>query len=234
MAFIGFLFGCMKSAKAYQGNRLPCDKLLPDTRQNFSEGSLVMRLRPAVCSGEVLDKRFFGHRSFTLTQRTTAVNSLYGCLASSSVSCYYEFMAGIERGRPNQGEGGKDKEQRPAYVDARRFPDEESAARAYREGQQALHKDAGKSDVSIYRFQSGPDFTNHVVVLGDPPPRVLQEKLEIAFGMGERVSIDADILQHLLDRRAQAKQLGPWVERHYRPGQAVWLEKRRDPPKRRR
>ncbi len=142
-------------------------------------------------------------------------------------------MPGKERA-PRPGEHGKEKEKQPAYTDARRFPDEETAARAYREGQQALQRDTNKSDVSIYRFKSGPDLDNHVVALGNPPPPALKAKLEIAFGLGERVTLAPDILQHLIDRRAEAKQLGPWVERHYRPGQAVWLDKRRDPPKRRR
>jgi hypothetical protein len=129
------------------------------------------------------------------------------------------------------GEGGRDKdkdqEQQPAYLDVRRFPSVETAARAYQEGQQALQRDLGANDVSIYRIQVGPELVPHVVALGDSPEPALGETLEGAFALGERVTLDADIVAYLVGRREAARGLGPWVEAHHRPGQPVWLETRR-------
>jgi|SRR5579871_6827615 len=125
------------------------------------------------------------------------------------------------------GEGGKDREQRPAYLDARRYSDQETAARAYMEGQQALKKEAGQTDVSIFRLQFGPDLASHVVALGQTPPQALKDKLEIAFGTGERINLPDDVLAHLVARRRLASQTGPWVEGHYRPGKNIRLPKRR-------
>jgi hypothetical protein len=64
------------------------------------------------------------------------------------------------------GEGGKEQEHQPSYIDARRYPNQETAARAYMEGQQVLKKEAGKTDVSIFRLQFGPQLISHVVTLG--------------------------------------------------------------------
>src|SRR5689334_15980430 len=100
-------------------------------------------------------------------------------------------MPGNERqGRPGaagNGGSGKEPEIRPAYLDVRRYPDGESAARAYQEGQQALQRDLSASNVSLYRIQVGPELTPHVVALGDSPEPVLRTKLEIAFASGEPV-----------------------------------------------
>lgn len=142
-------------------------------------------------------------------------------------------MPGNERQRRPEEVGnngsGKEAEMRPAYLDVRRFPDGESAARAYQEGQQALQRDLGASNVSLFRIQVGSELTPHVVALGDSLEPMLRKKLEIAFASGERVTLDAAIVEYLVSRREEARGLGPWVEAHHRPGQPVWLENRRRP-----
>lgn len=129
-------------------------------------------------------------------------------------------MPGIEGGKRSP------EQELPPYVDARRYPHQEAAARAYQEGQQALKKEAGKIDVSLYRIMYGPDFASHVVALGKTPPQHFQDKLEVAFGGGERVTLPDDVVQHLVARRSAASVTAPWVEGHYRPGQPVWTKRR--------
>lgn len=132
-------------------------------------------------------------------------------------------MPGNER-PPQPGEGGKEQERWPDYLEVRRFPDMETAGRAYGEAQRALRRDAENSDISVYRIQTGPGYTAHVIALGDAPGSELGAKLQEALALGVPAEVDADVLEYLIQRREQAKQLGPWVEQHHRPGQPVWLD----------
>lgn len=127
--------------------------------------------------------------------------------------------------RPSEsGPGGQEHELRPAFLVVRRFPDMETAGRAYGEAQRALRRDAENSDISIYRIQTGEGYTAHVIALGDTPGSDLAAKLDEALTLGVPAEVDEDVLGYLIDRREQAKQLGPWVEQHSRPGRPVWLD----------
>lgn len=87
-----------------------------------------------------------------------------------------------------------------------------------------MRRDLGANEVSLYRIQVGPELVPHVVAVGDAPEPGLRAKLEVAFAVGERVTLDADMVAYLLARREEARGLGPWVEAHHRPGQPVWLD----------
>jgi hypothetical protein len=129
----------------------------------------------------------------------------------------------------NAPEGGKGRERlrRPSYLDSRRYPSPEEAGRAYFETQEAVRRDSGRADLSVYRLMIGPLFESHVVVLGDTPNKKLLEELQTTLGTGNHVELDEETLAHLMERRVQAEKIGPWVEGHYRPGSPVRFPRRR-------
>ena len=90
---------------------------------------------------------------------------------------------------------------------------------AYFAAQEAVAAHAGDVDLSAYRFQL--DRIYHVVVLGDPPPTALHDELRAILAAGERATVPEDVLRLLNGRRAEATQVGPWVEGHYRPGEQL-------------
>lgn len=122
---------------------------------------------------------------------------------------------------------GKEKPHRPSYLEARRYEDPQQAALAYLRSQEAVRRDSGRANLSVYRLMVGPELQSHVVVLGDTPNTKLFEELERFLRTGESVELEEDVLEHLMERRALAEQTGPWVEGHYRPGDPVRLPKRR-------
>jgi hypothetical protein len=122
---------------------------------------------------------------------------------------------------------GKEKPHRPSYLEARRYPDPQEAAQAYLKSQEAIRTDKGRANLSVYRLMVGPQLESHVVVLGDTPNTRLFEELQRFLGTGETVEIEEDVLEHLMERRAQAERIGPWVEGHYLPGKLVRLPRRR-------
>jgi hypothetical protein len=122
---------------------------------------------------------------------------------------------------------GKEKPRRPSYLEARRYQDPDEAARVYLQSQEAVRRDSGRADLSVYRLMVGPQLEPHVVVLGDTPNARLFDQLQRFLQTGETVALEEDVLEHLMERRTQAQHLSPWVEGHYRPGQPVHLPKRR-------
>jgi hypothetical protein len=73
------------------------------------------------------------------------------------------------------GESGKEKPHRPSYLDARRYQDPQQAALAYLKSQEAIWRDRGRANLSVYRLMIGPELQMHVVVLGDTPNTKLFE-----------------------------------------------------------
>lgn len=116
-----------------------------------------------------------------------------------------------------QGGHGKEQEPRPYYL-AARFPGERLAGRAYFQAQELIFN-TPDSDLSVFRIQLNQIY--HVAVLGIPPPQELEQKLRSILSTGDSTSLPADILKVLLQRRAQATRQGPWVEKHFRPGQPL-------------
>ena len=76
---------------------------------------------------------------------------------------------------------------------------------------------AGDVDLSAYRFLL--DRISHAAVLGAPPPEQLDRTTRRLLATGEPTTLPKQVLQTLRQRRARQIRLGPWVERHHRPGQ---------------
>src|SRR5438270_5805146 len=103
----------------------------------------------------------------------------------------------------------------PYYL-AARYPNTTPAGKAYDPIQAIIFEE--DCDLSAYRFFEQNERKWYVVVIGEEPSPLLQERLEtILFTLtrGERVTLDSQTLAVLLARRAQQIQFGPWVERHY-------------------
>ncbi len=128
-------------------------------------------------------------------------------------------MPGPERPGPPSGDPGKEQEP-PPYYHASRFQNERPAAKAYTKVQNVVFNAQDKADLSIYRFLLNR--VSHVTVIGDPPPQELDEKITRILASGEPTSLPPAVLKTLLARRAQANQLGSWVEGHYQPGQTFY------------
>jgi hypothetical protein len=120
---------------------------------------------------------------------------------------------GEPRSQPPEGQP----EQEPVpYHRASRFRGEGSSRRAYFQAQDVLFN-TPECDLSAYRFLLRQLW--HVAVLGEPPPEDLEQKIQGILSRGEPVDLPPEILKVLAERRAQAINQAPWVERHYRPGQ---------------
>ena len=104
-----------------------------------------------------------------------------------------------------------------AYLRAARFTSERTAARVYRQAQDAIH--STPCDLSVYRFLL--DQVTHVAAVGAPPPTRLDQTLTCLLATGIPAALPAEVQQALLARREQARRLGPWVEGHYRPGKRL-------------
>ena len=127
-----------------------------------------------------------------------------------------EFYFAPEGGAP----GPEPKEQEPVpYYRAAKFERERHAKRAYFKCQETVLRAHSEADLSTYRLLL--DQVSHVIVLGEPPPEELDRRLQRILSRGEATTLPADVLHLLQERRTQASQLGPWVERHFRPGQPL-------------
>lgn len=106
-------------------------------------------------------------------------------------------------------------EQNPTpYTRAARFADEARAGRAYFTAQDAIFH-TPDSDLSVYRLHFAHAY--HVAVLGLEPPRPLRRRLDRILASGEAATLPPTVMNFLIERRAEATRLGPWVERHRRP-----------------
>lgn len=115
---------------------------------------------------------------------------------------------------PERGPGGSQPEQEPPhYLRVARFRGEQPAGRAYLAAQEAIFE--AQCDLSVYRLLL--DRAWHVVILGDPPQKELEQKLQTLLYSGEPASLPAEIVKLLQQRRAEATRLAPWVEGHLRP-----------------
>ena len=98
------------------------------------------------------------------------------------------------------------------YVVASRFRDELTAVGVYRVLQATIFD--AKCDLSVYRFTL--DSAWHVAALGDSPPSDIDMTIRDQLGQGEVTALADEVQGALVRRRARAKRIGPWVERHYR------------------
>ena len=125
---------------------------------------------------------------------------------------------------PERGPGGPEQHPRREYdpvpyLRVARFVGEQPAGVAYFQAQEAVYAAAGAVDVSVYRFQLVRVY--HVAVLGQPLPPELDATLAGILAAGEPATLPPQVLQQLAERRAEAMKRGPWIQRHYRPGQRL-------------
>src|SRR6266568_1311820 len=108
------------------------------------------------------------------------------------------------------------KEESTPYSLAARFPNKNSAGKAYNPIQAIIF--AEDCDLSAYRFFEQKERKWYVVVIGEEPsPQLHQRLATILFSLtrGQQITLDSQTLAVLIARRAQQTQIGPWVERHY-------------------
>ena len=111
------------------------------------------------------------------------------------------------------------------YVLAARFTDERPSGKAYSQAERlAFQTD---SDLSVYRLQLNNSW--YVDIVGKAPGEDLDSQLREAPSSGESVEQpteeEANMLDFLWQRRAEAMIPGGWVEYHYRPGRPVVMSK---------
>ena len=129
-------------------------------------------------------------------------------------------MPSSERGGlPERPDHHPAREHEPApYHRVSHFAGEQPAGHAYFAAQRAIFE-GPPNDLSTYRFQL--DRVYHVAVLGQPPPPELDATLAAILAAGEPATLPTPVLRQLAERRAEATKHGPWVQRHYRPGQRL-------------
>ena len=98
------------------------------------------------------------------------------------------------------------------YYQAARFHNKKAAGAVYGVIQDIIYQNVD-CDLSVYRLKDERTFI--VVVLGEKPSDSLHIALEALLTNGVLVSLSDDQLHYLQDRRAEATQLGSWVEAHY-------------------
>ncbi len=103
------------------------------------------------------------------------------------------------------------------YYLASRFKGERPSGRAYFQAQEFIFSHSSDLELSVYRMQI--DSVYHVAVLGDKPPQDAEDKLKDILSAGEYTQLPSMLLKVLIVKRWQETKHGPWVERHYRPGQ---------------
>ncbi len=109
------------------------------------------------------------------------------------------------------------------YHLAARFNTERQAERAYFRLQEYVRTHPADLELSVYRFLLQGQSV--VAVVGDDPGEASRTHIDRELSRGRRVTLEDDVLRFLLERREQGTQLGPWVERHHRPGQGFWLDR---------
>ena len=98
------------------------------------------------------------------------------------------------------------------YYQAARFHNKKAAGAVYEVIQDILYKNVD-CDLSAFRLKQERTFL--VVVIGDKPVDSLHIALEALLTNGVLVSLSEEQLNYLQSRRAEATQLGSWVEFHY-------------------
>lgn len=98
------------------------------------------------------------------------------------------------------------------YSVAARFESQSEAGRVYEHVQQSIFD--ARCDLSVYRLQI--DSVWHVAALGQRPPSDVDSAIRDQLSRGELTRLPDVVVDALLERRAQANRIGPWVEGHYR------------------
>jgi hypothetical protein len=98
------------------------------------------------------------------------------------------------------------------YALAARFESQSEAGRVYESLQESIFD--ARCDLSVYRLQL--DSVWHVAALGQAPPSDVDQTIRDQLSTGELTRLPDVVVDALLERRAQANRIGPWVEGHYR------------------
>jgi hypothetical protein len=101
------------------------------------------------------------------------------------------------------------------YCRAAAFADEQQAGRVYQRIQDLLFA-ATKTDLSAYRFYSGS--TWYVAIVGETPSAEIDRQVTRLLERGVVTTLPDAFIAALMQRRAEATRLGPWVEGHYGDG----------------
>ena len=99
------------------------------------------------------------------------------------------------------------------YCLAVSYQQERRSRQAYDQAQALLFNEA--CELSAFRFYVGP--TWYVAIIGEAPSPDLEIQLKHLLRRGEATTLSSAVIDQLQRRRAQATQLRPWVEGHYRP-----------------
>lgn len=127
---------------------------------------------------------------------------------------------------PEQPRGGQPDDTAPKgresapYYQASRYQNERPALAAYTRAQQVIYEHKAGVDLSAYRFLLNR--LSHVAVVGEQPPEELEQQLTQILATGEPTTLPTAALKLLLERRALAQGISPWVEGHYRPGVKIY------------
>ncbi len=129
-----------------------------------------------------------------------------------------------EGGRGAPEHNPKPEQELPEWYRAARYRGEQPAGQTYARVEETLYTHPDY-DLSAYRLILEEIY--HVAVLGGIPKPEVQQTIEgMLYQMGTPTQLPEDILVFLTKRRAQAQQVGPWVEGHYRPGKRFKRKKR--------
>lgn len=122
-------------------------------------------------------------------------------------------MSSPERGGPPSERPASHEQRAHSYYRAARFAAIADAGPVYAQIEAVIRTEV--CDVSAFRFERTG--AAYVAVLGAPPPSDLDQQVADLLATGDPVTLPPTWLAFLVQRRAQARRLGPWVERHVRP-----------------
>lgn len=128
---------------------------------------------------------------------------------------------------PERPSGHEAEHEPQPYYQAARFNSERFAGRAYRQAQATIYNAKEEVDLSSYRFHLNQIW--HVATFGEQPPEEIERRIQQILSVGAPVPLPEDVLKLLEARRAQATQLGSWVEGHYHPGRRLRRDDVQDP-----
>jgi len=101
------------------------------------------------------------------------------------------------------------------YCQAARFASKKAAGEAYLPIQALIFDERNNCDLSAYRIKLNEGW--HVIVLGEQPADAINQRIELLLTKGVLVNLRAirpDAFLFLLNRRAEANKIAPWVELH--------------------
>lgn len=110
--------------------------------------------------------------------------------------------------------------EQPPYVLSAAFRRPERAKAVYRQAEALLYDQP--VDLSAYNLElNGQPL---VVVLGNPPPATVHDRLARLLATGQPIAVPEEVLITLYRRSRDAWAKGPWQAYHHRPGQHLPVE----------